>query len=150
VAADAFISAITHKITGAVLDFAKDRPMEQPDTLPASGASTGYAAIGICGGSLIKALCDDPVIHPITNQILDIDDGKTLRKLDQMLWIMGQLCVHADRLKAITEKCRPRPCKRCDGAGRELHVCPFEQEINNDETPCNCCAKCTDDCSMEI
>ncbi len=80
--------------------------MEQPDTLPASGGSTGYAAIGICGGSLIKALCDDPVIHPITNQILDIDDGKTLRKLDQMLWIMGQLCVHADRLKIIAERCR--------------------------------------------
>lgn len=37
----------THKITGAVLDFAKDRPMEQPDTLPASGGSTGYASPGI-------------------------------------------------------------------------------------------------------
>jgi hypothetical protein len=56
----------------------------------------------------------------------------------------------AHHILAATGNTDHSPCKRCDGPGRELHVCPFEQEINNDETPCNCCAKCTDDCSMEI
>lgn len=43
-------------------------------------------------------------------------------------------------------------CQQCNiNEGKELHTCPFESEINdNEEIKCNCCDDCTTDCAMEI
>jgi len=40
-------------------------------------------------------------------------------------------------------------CKECK-KNTKSHPCPFAQEINNDDTECNCCEDCTDECSMDI
>lgn len=33
----------------------------------------------------------------------------------------------------------------------ELHVCPFQEDVNNDSTPCcNCCAYQQHQCAMDI
>lgn len=42
-------------------------------------------------------------------------------------------------------------CERCENEAQELHVCPFQDEINDDrETLCNCCSACQDECCMDI
>lgn len=42
------------------------------------------------------------------------------------------------------------PCK-CGQEGRDMHTCPFKDEIENDkESLCNCCENCTYDCAMEV
>lgn len=33
-------------------------------------------------------------------------------------------------------------CRRCDAPGRELHTCPYSEEIHNDCSECNCCDNC--------
>lgn len=41
-------------------------------------------------------------------------------------------------------------CK-CGRAGEEMHTCPYKSEINNDdETLCNCCAECAQQCAWDI
>jgi hypothetical protein len=38
----------------------------------------------------------------------------------------------------------------CD-RGYELHSCPYQADINNDDTPCcNCCPYCEDQCAWDI
>jgi hypothetical protein len=39
----------------------------------------------------------------------------------------------------------------CQNPAAELHVCPYQSEINDDnETLCNCCSECERDCSDDI
>lgn len=44
----------------------------------------------------------------------------------------------------------------CEGCGNnegteELQPCPYNCDINNDDTPvCNCCADCTQECMNDI
>ena len=44
----------------------------------------------------------------------------------------------------------------CQGCGnlegtKNLHVCPYQSEINDIDDPiCNCCESCTDECAMEV
>lgn len=39
----------------------------------------------------------------------------------------------------------------CDVGYHEAHICPFNEEINDDyETLCNCCSYCVEQCSYEI
>ena len=41
-------------------------------------------------------------------------------------------------------------CGKPDGT-KELHVCPYQSEINDiDEPICNCCGDCTDQCAGQI
>ena len=41
-------------------------------------------------------------------------------------------------------------CK-CGNVGDNLHPCPFSSEIYDDnETLCNCCSACSDECSMDV
>jgi hypothetical protein len=46
----------------------------------------------------------------------------------------------------------PQPCHRCGGNGtEELHPCPYNSDINGDDTPCcNCCQNCCEDCAMDV
>jgi hypothetical protein len=47
-----------------------------------------------------------------------------------------------------TSKCQS--CERNNGT-EELHECPYNADINNDDTPCcNCCDECCHECSMDI
>lgn len=41
-------------------------------------------------------------------------------------------------------------CK-CGKAGTvELHACPYNEELNNDDKPhCNCCTKCCQECKND-
>ena len=42
-------------------------------------------------------------------------------------------------------------CKDCDSEGsKELHICPFEEEINNNNRLCNCCKECEYQCEMDV
>lgn len=45
-----------------------------------------------------------------------------------------------------------KKCQKCkkpvDG---ELHSCPFQADVHNDNTPCcNCCDDCAHECAMDI
>ena len=42
-------------------------------------------------------------------------------------------------------------CSKCQQQpARQMHPCPYSQEINDDDTPCNCCLSCSGECAMEI
>ena len=44
-------------------------------------------------------------------------------------------------------------CQKCGESvpSNEFQQCPYEAEINDNETPCcNCCAKCAQDCANDI
>lgn len=45
---------------------------------------------------------------------------------------------------------------KCQSCGKnngtdELHSCPYNADINNDDSPCcNCCSDCCHECAMDI
>lgn len=41
-------------------------------------------------------------------------------------------------------------CQTCGGPGEEKHACPYALEISGDDTECNCCDGCRNECSMAI
>lgn len=38
----------------------------------------------------------------------------------------------------------------CGADGKELHTCPFAEEIHDSPALCNCCKNCTHQCAMDI
>jgi hypothetical protein len=38
----------------------------------------------------------------------------------------------------------------CEKHDYSLHSCPFKSEINHDDTLCNCCPFCQEECYVEI
>ena len=43
------------------------------------------------------------------------------------------------------------PYNPCPNQGQADHTCPYAEEINGDEeTLCNCCKECENECAMEI
>ena len=38
----------------------------------------------------------------------------------------------------------------CDKYNYEEHICPFRAEIDYDETTCNCCPYCEEQCADDI
>ena len=42
------------------------------------------------------------------------------------------------------------PGKQCTEPATAPHVCPYKQEIYNDETLCQCCPACEEECGREI
>lgn len=32
----------------------------------------------------------------------------------------------------------------------KLHICPYDQDVNNGNTHCFCCDECTHECLMDI
>jgi hypothetical protein len=39
----------------------------------------------------------------------------------------------------------------CKGIGIELHICPYQSEINDDnDTLCNCCDICRSECRDDV
>ena len=36
------------------------------------------------------------------------------------------------------------------GEAQEPHTCPYNIDVHDDETLCNCCESCEDACSMEV
>ena len=49
---------------------------------------------------------------------------------------------------------RDRLCGARDGctkpASDESHPCPYAQEINDDDSECNCCEDCESECADDI
>lgn len=46
-----------------------------------------------------------------------------------------------------------KECEKCGGPNGTdlLHECPYNADINGDDTPvCNCCDKCAEECAMDI
>ena len=44
-----------------------------------------------------------------------------------------------------------KKCMGCNKIGQDDHLCPFKEEVNNDEKSlCNCCEECTHDCLMDV
>lgn len=42
-------------------------------------------------------------------------------------------------------------CSSCrKNQSNPLHMCPYKDDINNNQEQCNCCIKCTSDCAQEI
>lgn len=41
-------------------------------------------------------------------------------------------------------------CQRCECDAEEEHPCPFDADVYNSETLCNCCEKCQNECAMDI
>jgi hypothetical protein len=40
----------------------------------------------------------------------------------------------------------------CEGkeAALPMHPCPYEQDVNDNDDPCDCCHECMDGCAQEI
>ena len=38
----------------------------------------------------------------------------------------------------------------CDEHEHDYHPCPFAVEVDGDETECNCCPSCTEECAQNI
>ena len=52
--------------------------------------------------------------------------------------------------KVLTEKTLPY-CHNCEkNLKQEEHPCPFASEIHNDESPCECCEECENECAQDI
>lgn len=41
-------------------------------------------------------------------------------------------------------------CDHCSNPGRELHSCPYDEELHDGTVQCNCCENCTEQCAMDI
>ena len=41
-------------------------------------------------------------------------------------------------------------CKHDEKEDMELHTCPYLTELYQDETLCDCCRTCLDQCAVEI
>lgn len=56
--------------------------------------------------------------------------------------------------RAKTKKNRkPNPCPSsygCSNEATEAYGCPYQEEINDDNTPCHCCDDCAQECAWEI
>jgi len=39
---------------------------------------------------------------------------------------------------------------KCDNKAKELHRCPYDEEITGNEELCNCCDDCARECAWEI
>lgn len=53
-------------------------------------------------------------------------------------------------MNPTTDPVNPETCK-CGAPAADLHACPFLSEIyDDDDTPCNCCERCTDECTREV
>jgi len=77
------------------------------------------------------------------------------------------VCLHAsedqffDYLKLWVEKDRitstmsniaevSRPVCDCGAPGLRSHLCPYQDDVNEVEKKCNCCAACTSECAGDI
>lgn len=38
----------------------------------------------------------------------------------------------------------------CGNEGIESHSCPFRSDIDHDETQCNCCTDCIEECAQDV
>ena len=66
------------------------------------------------------------------------------------------------KFKIKTEKIKKSKVKKdyagteCSSCGNyngsaELHACPYQSEINNDDSDCcNCCRDCEHECAMDV
>jgi hypothetical protein len=42
-------------------------------------------------------------------------------------------------------------CDKCTNEAWPAHICPYEQDINDDDTTlCNCCVDCHNECCRDI
>ena len=58
---------------------------------------------------------------------------------------------HAFEKEFAPEGTEFKPCgvPGCNSVGSE-HPCPYQQEINGNDTPCSCCDDCTQNCADDI
>lgn len=48
------------------------------------------------------------------------------------------------------EEVRPLDCGCGEHPKLKPHLCPYYWEINDDDTECECCEECMENCAMEI
>jgi len=41
-------------------------------------------------------------------------------------------------------------CKSCEAGKGEYGTCPYEEEINDNKTTCNCCKECRQECVDDV
>ena len=50
----------------------------------------------------------------------------------------------------VIETVKCQSCGKNEGTN-DLHSCPYNSDINNNDTPCcNCCKECCHQCAMDI
>lgn len=70
------------------------------------------------------------------------DDSNALQ------WLAELAYDKACRIKGSNENTK---CQRCKDEGKELHSCPYKEEINGDyNSKCNCCESCRQECLYDI
>jgi hypothetical protein len=73
-------------------------------------------------------------------------DFKSLRQVDH-----GTYTVSAPPKAKKPRVCKGMFCKdaKKPNAASVKHPCPYQSDINNDDTPCNCCHACQVGCNRE-
>lgn len=61
----------------------------------------------------------------------------------------GNLCSCYEEACKKLQIAMAKKCK-CGNPATEPHPCPSAVEIYDDESPCNCCEDCEDECAMDI
>ncbi len=66
--------------------------------------------------------------------------------IDEILKFCGEGSITHDlkHTKKYLHKCK------CGNDPQELHTCPYAEEINGDDTLCNCCNSCVSNCCDDI
>lgn len=80
-----------------------------------------------------------------SDKVLDIPDRQRMRQKSKEKTMEF-------KLKKVERDPNVAPCEKCgEPSTKELHGCPFSEEINNDYSEnCNCCQGCTHECTMDI
>jgi hypothetical protein len=80
----------------------------------------------------------------LTSVCLHASEGDFFEYLK--LWVEKDKVTLA--MSNIAEESKPK-CD-CGAPGLRSHLCPYQDDVNEVEKMCNCCTRCTADCSDDI
>lgn len=92
---------------------------------------------------------DYSALTVVAEAIKKVLDGDEAFELNQRWNDVVSLVSPEMKRKALALLEGSLKCK-CGEDCDDLHPCPYGSEINNDDTPCNCCPECTQQCAWEI
>lgn len=129
------------------------------------GADTEYVngATGRKAGSDVKYHESWDLLMPAFKRFKDVFNGTTsdantetfFRKVADILHSISSVNIEGAyialyfAIKWYNELKVVKVCPKC-GSGGTKDICPHASELSQDDTPCNCCESCRDNCANDI